>query len=297
VSDRFSVIVSTYRRPDSLKQTIASLREQSLAPAQIVVSAWEGDAETIAGVRSDPAITLVLSADNTITTKENAGIAAATGDILCFIDDDAVARPDWLRRIAVHYADPAVVAVGGRDAVHHPEGVDDRPADVVGRVRWFGRVTANHHLRAAGPRPVAFLKGCNMSFRRSALAGVDPDLEGEVPYGFEIDLGLSATRQGGRIVYDPEVLVDHYPSSDMNAHLPELARVLNHNQTYILLKHFGPVRRLAFLLYTFLVGDRDTIGLLRVPLLWGRPQWDRSVVRAHFGGKLAGMRTFLRHRA
>jgi hypothetical protein len=191
-----------------------------------------------------------------------------------------------------YYDDSSVVGVGGRDIVESKGVIDDREARVVGRVTWFGRLNANHHLRAAGARDVQFLKGCNMSYRRSALALVDKRLRGAVPYAFEIDIGLTAIRSG-RLIYDPELAVDHFPSVDMSAHLPSLAYVLNHNVTYILLKHLGWPRRLCFLAYTFLIGDRDTIGLLRIPLLAGRRNWNLRVIATHFQGKLSGVSSFL----
>lgn len=287
-----SVVIATYRRPESLLKALRSLRHQSKRAEEIIVVAWEGDAETADTVSSEPGLRFLEVADNTVTAKENAGIAAAVTDVIAFIDDDAEARSDWLEGLLRHYRDPSVVGVGGRDLVTNDGFLVDRQAAVVGRIRWFGRVTGNHHLRTNGARDVRFLKGCNMSFRRSAVRPVDRRLLGEVPYGFEIDMGLAAGRSG-RIVFDPDVTVDHFPSSDMNAHQALFARVLNHNHTYVLLKHLGWFGRFAFLGYTFMVGDRDTIGLLRVPMLAFQPKWTSSVLAAHFVGKVDGVRSFL----
>jgi hypothetical protein len=108
-------------------------------------------------------------------------------------------------------------------------------------------------------------------------------------------MGLHAITKG-RLLYDPDVAVDHFPSVDMSAHRPSIALVLNHNVTYILLKHLGWPRRLCFLAYTFLIGDKDSIGVLRVPMLVGRPNWSAGVMAAHFRGKVSGIVTFLERR-
>jgi GT2 family glycosyltransferase len=234
---------------------------------------------------------LVLSALG-VTAQENAGIAAACGDVICFTDDDVLAPSDWLERLEAYYNDSTVGGVGGRDVVQDHRFNAAPVVNRVGQVHWFGRLAANHHRPSHGVREVDFLKGCNMSFRREFANLIDHRLTGQIPYGFEIDMGLSARDRGARLVYDPELTVDHYSSSQMSAHQISLGKVLNHNHTYILLKHLTWPRRAAFLAYTFLIGDRDTIGLMRVPMLAGRPQWTPSVIAAHFRGKLAGLCSF-----
>jgi GT2 family glycosyltransferase len=288
-----SVVIATFARPSALRRALASLTEQSQPAEEVIVAAWDKDGETIAAIAQHPSVRQILVSQNTLSAKENAAIGAAVGEIVAFMDDDAVAQREWLAKLRAHYDDASVIGVGGRDVVNNDGVVDDREASNVGQVSWFGRLTGNHHLRIKGIREVQFLKGCNMSYRRSAIVPVDPRLKGDVPYAFELDMGLEARRKG-RLVYDPAVVVDHFPSVDMSPHRPSIALVLNHNVTYILLKHLGWPRRLCFLAYTFLVGDRDTIGLLRVPLLIGRAGWTPAVVATHFRGKLSGVVSFLK---
>ena len=304
---KMSVIIATYGRPAALAAAVESLRRQGRPPDEIIVVAWcDDDAsrpviERIVqspGERDAwPRVTSIMVEENTVSAKENAGMHAASGDIVCFMDDDAVARPDWLDRLEQHYIDPAVAAAGGRDVViKQGERSPVRTVSRVGRLTWFGRLEGNHHERAVGVRDVDFLKGCNMSFRRGFLSPIDQLLLGSVPYGFEIDLGLALRERGSRLVYDPEALVDHYASSDMSARQVALARITNHNQTYVLLKHLRWPRKLAFLLYTFVIGDRNTIGIVRVPALVWRDGWTRRELWAHFAGKFAGIQTYTRSR-
>lgn len=297
-----SVVVPTFARSLQLELAVRSLRRQTRPPDEIVIAAWKGDAPTgavvealreEAAVVAPPWIRVCLTEDNSVTAKENAALASATGSIVCFLDDDAVARPDWIDRIVAWYGDATVGAVGGRDVAQLDLGVIDEPARDVGRVCWFGRLMANHHRRSVGVREVDFLKGVNMSFRKDLLPPIDRRLAGAVPYGFEIDLGLYVRRLGYRLVYDPEIVVDHYSTSEYGASSP-IAWTVNHNQTYVLLKHLPVARKLAFLAYTFLLGDRNTIGVLRAPFLIARDGWSFADVAAHFAGKLAGMLTYAR---
>lgn len=294
-----TVIIATYARPEQLRRAVASLVRQTLPPSEVIVVAYDRDEPTRSTLRElcDPPsavpVRQLLVPTNTVTVKENAGIADARGDIVCFMDDDAEARVDWLERISRHYARPSVGAVGGRDVVWLDGRPLERAVKDVGVVRWYGRVIGGHHESSEGSRRVHFLKGCNMSYRRGMLALVDVRLAGTVPYGFELDLGLEVGRRGGIVVYDPTALVDHYSTTHYGADRADISWLVNHNQTYILLKHLNWPRRVAFLLYTYFIGDRNAIGLARIPWLAARERWPLAAYRGHFAGKLAGIGTYL----
>ena len=224
-----------------------------------------------------------------------AGIAEVTGDIVSFIDDDAAARPDWLRRVEAHFcADPTVGAVGGRDVQHAAAGVPEERATVVGRITWYGRIVGNHHKISEGKRHVHHLKGVNMSFRREMIESFDERILGNAHY-YEMDLCLGVLDRGFRILYDSSLLVDHY--IDAPRYLPgnqeggeiERAYFVHHNRVYVMMKHLPAARRAIFLAYTFL---RDgLVGALRIA---GRsPGSGLGVLRAAYRGKLAGLRDYI----
>lgn len=210
---RLSVVVPSSERPAALRACLAGLHAQSSAADELVVVRREHDRATAAVVREQAAERLV---EVTVTipgliAAMKAGARKAGGDIIAFTDDDAVPRPDWIERLRRHFADPAVGGVGGRDELH-PPAPSDGPPDEVGRVTAWGKVKGNHHGGAGPAREVAVLKGCNIAFRREALA---------FPHGLrgsgaqvhnELAMCLWARNGGWRIVYDPALVVDHYPA-------------------------------------------------------------------------------------
>lgn len=202
----------------------------------------------------------------------NAGMAAVTGDIVSITDDDAAPHPDWLARINTHFlADSAVAGVGGRDWVHQGNQILDDSRPIVGQLQWFGRVIGNHHLGVGEPREVDVLKGVNMSFRTQAIAQLrfDERMRGTgAQVHFEMAFTLTLKRAGWKMIYDPQIAVDHYPAQrfdeDQRHNFNPTAQInLVHNETLILLEHLPPLRRAIFLLWAILIGTRDCYGLIQ----------------------------------
>jgi glycosyltransferase involved in cell wall biosynthesis/GT2 family glycosyltransferase len=147
-----------------------------------------------------------------LSDARNTGVRAAHGDIVAFLDDDAVASPQWLERLAAAYADPGVVAAGGAVV----------PRWETGRPRWFPAefdwvVGCSHSGMPATRSRVRNLVGAGMSFRREVLeaAGGFSTALGRIgtkPVGCEeTDMCIRATAAdaGATIVYDPAAVVDH----------------------------------------------------------------------------------------
>ena len=90
------------------------LRGLHAPPFEVVVVNGPSTDDTAAVLEEwGPAIKRLDCPVLNLSVSRNIGIAAAAGDIVGFIDDDAVPHPDWLDRILAPYRDPRVGAVGG----------------------------------------------------------------------------------------------------------------------------------------------------------------------------------------
>lgn len=156
---------------------------------------------------------LLRSQGHGLSAARNTGLAAATSDLVAFVDDDAEVDRRWLASLVQAFAANREV-VGGGGPVLPRWGADRRwmPDELL----WVVGCTYHGHRRDAGPirNPI----GCNMVFRREALvsAGGFCTTFGKDGRSLqtcdETELGLRLERAHGpgRIVYAPEACVHHF---------------------------------------------------------------------------------------
>ncbi|MEO1068241.1 MAG: glycosyltransferase family 2 protein, partial [Cyanobacteria bacterium J06638_6] len=99
-----SVVITCYREGDLLLEAIASVRQQSIAPLDIVIvndaSPDDRTNQVCHQLEADPAVTLVWQARNGgPSVARNAGFAAAQGEILVPLDADDLLPPEALAHI------------------------------------------------------------------------------------------------------------------------------------------------------------------------------------------------------
>ncbi len=270
---RMSVLIPTWRRPESLLRGLEALRKQERLPDQLVLVVRDDDEQTraaLVGLELPFELDVVAPPRNGVVAALNAGFDRAGGDLIAITDDDTEPLPDWLARIERHFAaDSGLGALGGRDRIVNSESEGEGDASLpVGQVLWFGRVTGYHHLGAGPARRVDIVKGANMAVRRAALADkrIDSDLRGAgAEHHWEIDLSLAIQAAGWDLLYDPEVEVLHHEAERFGGQREELMSEEErfnavHNQTLVLLRNLRGARRLVAASYGFLVGTRADPG-------------------------------------
>ena len=286
-----SVVIPTYRRPKELARCLDALKKQKVPTYEVLVVVRDTDTETWTFLQTFnpellPMRTVTVNVSGVVAAM-NAGMDAACGEIIAFTYDDAAPHTDWLERIEAHFlSDSNIGGVGGRDWVYHGTELEEGEREVVGQVQWFGRVIGEHHLGVGEAREVDVLKGVNMSFRRNAIGQMhfDPRMRGTgAQVHFELAFSLALKRAGWKLIYDPKVAVDHFPSQrfdeDQRNRFNDIA-LLNavHNETLVLLENLPSTRRTAFVFWAAFVGTRDAPGFL---------QWLRFLPKE---GTLAGQK-------
>ncbi|WP_055492648.1 glycosyltransferase family 2 protein [Streptomyces sp. TP-A0356] len=183
-----SVVICVYTedRWEDILAAVASVRTQS-RPARetlLVVDHNETLLERLTREYKEVEEVRVLAnaGPRGLSAGRNTGIAASCGEIIAFLDDDAVAERDWLRHFASAYEDPRVLAVGGRTMPVWASG--RRPAWFPEEFDWV--VGCTYKGLPPGRVRVRNVLGGNASFRRTAF---------EVAGGFATGIGRDGDKR------------------------------------------------------------------------------------------------------
>ncbi len=308
-----SVVIPTYGRPELLLRCLDAVETQEPRPAEVVVVTRPEDEPTtavLAGWASqDPERHRVIHVDRPgLVFALDAGTRAVRGDVVAYLDDDAIPRPGWIAELGLGLLDPTIGAVGG-SLVDYVDGVArSGRTRRVGVVTWYGRIIGRHHLRTDHYGDVDWLTGSNIAVR-TALARHDTGLvhaSTGLALANDLDTSLSVRRAGYRVLFSPWAVVEHHTTSFRDPALgtrvagPDVETSAA-NHTYALLKFLSPGRRAAFLGYAFAVGQASLPGPLRavaeVPRSPARARAMAARIPLVWRGRRAGIEMWRRWRA
>ncbi len=278
---KIHVLINGGNRPRDMERLLTALMVQTRKLDALFILIYPRDTES-----ADLLKNIVGSViPYTLIYKDESGPIAAmlktlhlmTCDIVAFTHDDAAPRPDWLERIESFFAwMPEFVAVGGRDLPVSSNFENATYSKVVGKVTWYGKIIANYHLPCSGARKVDFLSGVNMAYRHDIVmdTGLDQRLQWQqdTVWHWELALGMALKKQGLKQWYDPDMVVEHFPgklfSAQKDGYWSAATRKRAQNETYLLLKYLSMFGRFACMVYSLMVGSRESYGLLQLLRFW-----------------------------
>jgi GT2 family glycosyltransferase len=204
MSRRFSVVIPTYNRWATLRQTLTALQAQTWPAHEIIVVDDGSQDETARALPAHfPAVRYLRQANAGPATARNRGIAEATGEMIAFTDDDCLPPADWLARLADGFQrHPEVTGVGGRLLA---------PAHVQA-TNLLAQYEAYTVIALAGANDTEIRAGfdCpaggtnNIGYRREALRAVQ-GFDTQFPYaaGEDADLKWRLAQNGAQFLYVP----------------------------------------------------------------------------------------------
>ncbi len=218
-----SVVVCTHQRSAALARCLESLTDQSVALEIIVIDSGssEPEAEAIAELARRHAARHIRLSEAGLSRARNAGLAAARGRWVAYVDDDAVAAPDWASKLhECILATPDAVAIGGPILPAWEAALPAWwPGALVGALSVLECASGGRVGSATLPRNVEPY-GANIAFDKETLwsFGGFPEClgrSGDALLSNEETYVLRRLRAAGRVIlFAPEIIVRHHIGRD-----------------------------------------------------------------------------------
>ena len=222
-----SVIICTYNRSQSLSNTLNSFQSQDLPKNiqwEIIVVDNNSTDDTKKVTEefifcSNLIVKYVKEENQGHSYARNRGIKEASGEFVCFTDDDVLVDKSWLNELLKTFNEVPAECVGGKIL---PQWPDRKP-------RWLKKELFGFlALLDYGNELIVFreftkpvlLFGANMAFKKSIFDRIgffDTNLgrKGTIVFGGDdIDIQRRIINEGGKIIYQPKAAIKHVISSE-----------------------------------------------------------------------------------
>lgn len=215
-----SVIFPTYNRCDVVRRTLECLiacdYPHELVEIIVGDNSSDGTPEMVLEVAAGAPFPIHLQAsdERLPAVKRNQGLAAATGELVVFLNDDVWVDPSFLaEHAAVHRAHEAPVAVVGL-----VEQSPEMPQDPF--IEWY-RPFAFDEIADRADQPVSYRYSWSMNLSLPRRVMVDRNLvfhENWAHIGHEdVELGYRWAKAGYDLIYNPRARGDHFHPHDLNS--------------------------------------------------------------------------------
>ena len=310
--ESISVIVPTIGRPASLRDMLASVREQTFGVHEVVV-ADGSSTEEIAEVVNDCLRRGGLDVKHVRVSPPNAvrqrrvAIESASGDYLLFLDDDVILEPECVEELIRVLRNDQGAVSSFADFNNQSWPMPTRAWRLYLRTvlgmkegEWQGRVLGPLLRFGFGPTPtqpvdIEWLGTCNSMVRRSAYlqaGGFSDFFLHRCTMNEDVDLGLKIARLG-RIVFCPKARMGHFHAPGGRVSAAIAAEDDLYNRYLVMRKTQGLSAARAFGLIVLFFSVETASSLLgalirlqfqgAVARLWGRVRAMVRIVFGHFG--------------
>ena len=213
-----SAIICTHNRDKYLGAAIDSLLAQDFPYFEVVVvdnASSDRTRETVSLRETNPRLRYIYEPNLGLSIARNTGARESRGEILAYLDDDAVASSSWLTTLYDAYQrDRQLAIAGGKVTLIWPEGTEAPEwlsPGLAGNLGAYDLGDKIIYIDVPGLTP----RGLNYSIRRSFLeqiGGFNPNL-GRVGKKLlsneELYMTELALQGGWQVAYLPDALVAH----------------------------------------------------------------------------------------
>jgi glycosyltransferase involved in cell wall biosynthesis len=209
-----SVIVTTYLmdRWDWLRECVESAQAQTVPALEIIVVVDHNQDLLERIVREFPGVVAVPNIGGRgVSGARNSGVKASRGEVVAFLDDDAIVTPEWLETLLGHITGPNVVGVGC-----YSDGLWENPCPAWFPPEFGWTIGVSYSGMPKQPTAVRNVWTCAMLVRRSAFEVVDGFREDfgkignrSLPEDTDLCLRIAAVHENAVWMWDPAKVMKH----------------------------------------------------------------------------------------
>ena len=205
----FSIIIPTYNRIKLLKKTLESIFQQEYPDYEVIVvndGSTDGTDEYLTRFSNEGRIIYLKHQNRGPAIARKAGLDRARGDFIAFTDDDCILPPDWLNKFHEHFRQGSIAGVSGSSLTGNPDNIYAVTNDVINN--YFKSVLSNR------PGQAPYVTTNNVAYKRENLEMVGGPDDRFRMGAEDRELAYRVSKAGGRIVYDPSIVIGHYNDAD-----------------------------------------------------------------------------------
>jgi len=205
VYPRISVVICTYNGEETIEECLDGVSRIDYPDFEVIIvdDASRDDTATLAETKAKTHGFRVirLTPNRGLSTARNEGMAAASGEIIAFLDQDAFPDSHWLRYLALTFAGSRHAVIGGPNL---------NPRFEAPTVDCIDHAPGNPQIVMADDGVADHIPGCNLAVRRSfmkAIGGFDPRYRCG---GDDVDFCWRVLKLGGTLGPSPGAMVWHH---------------------------------------------------------------------------------------
>ncbi len=240
------MVVVNWNRRGLLAACLESLEQpQGTAFEAIVVDngSADGSAEFVERyAQSSPyPVRVIRNCENRgFCAANNQGIAAARGEYVALLNNDAEAGPRWLASLLAAFEDPAVGMAASKVLVHEDPRIIDKVGHLIyldgqNRGRGTGELDRGQYDRV---EEVLWPDGCACMYRQAMLDEIGGFDEDFFAYADDAELGLRARIAGWRCLYMPQAVARHHRGATLGRQNPARLTLIERNRVLLAAKLF-----------------------------------------------------------
>ncbi|MBW1804260.1 MAG: glycosyltransferase, partial [Deltaproteobacteria bacterium] len=222
-----SVILPVARPNENLKRCIEACLSQDYENFEIIVLPDALPSTSSAPYLMHHKISVVPTGPVNPSVKRNMGAARASGDILAFLDDDALPHYSWMNTGVRHFGNEGVAAVGGPAVTPPGSSMEER---ISGHIFASPLVSGPYRYRYIPHRfqEVDDYPSCNFFISSEIFNHLGGFSSQHWPGEDTLICRDIRMKTGKKILYDPHLIVDHRRRAVFSDHLNQVRRYALH---------------------------------------------------------------------